>query len=391
MILKERRCECLYRTSLQHLREERKGWNILMAYELLMQPLTVKGTTFPNRIVFPPVQTNYATEDGEATERLIRFHRTIAKNNVGLSIVGATGISASSRLGSHALCLYEDRHIASAQKLFSAIKGAGSVPAVQLNHGGRVMSSVLAGGDVVGPSAIASPAAGVTPRELTREEIEEIIGQFVRAAEGAKNAGATVVEFHGAHSFLLNQFMSPAANHRSDHYGGSTENRARIVRNILERTRERVGKDFVLGLRMSVEEYTDGGLTVEESRKLVKLFVESGLDIIHVSAGGIDTGPQMLQEAAQGNIVRLAGKIKKHVDIPVIAVGGILRLEQAERVLEQNVADMVAIGRALIADQELVSKSIEDKPETVIECTGCLQCFMEGEEPGLTCPENENL
>lgn len=362
-----------------------------MAYKLSMKPLTVKKTTFPNRIVLAPLQTSYASEGGEATERLIRFHETIAKNNVGLSIVGATGISPYSRLSDHSLCLYEDSHAASARTLFDAIRNASSVPAVQLNHGGRVLSKELAGGDVVGPSAIASPATGITPRELSSKEVEEIIGQFVRSAEAARSAGAAMVEFHGAHSYLLNQFMSPAANHRSDEYGGSTENRARIVSEILRRTRARVGDDFVLGLRMSVEEYIDGGLTVEESFKMVKMFIEDGLDIIHVSAGGMDSGPQMLQEAAQGNIVKLAGEVKKDVDIPVIAVGGILRLEQAERALEDGLADMVAVGRALIADPELVTKSLAGRPEDVVECTACLQCFIEGEQAGMTCSVNESL
>ncbi len=362
-----------------------------MAYELLMKPLTIKKTTFPNRVVLPPLQTNYATDDGEATERLIRFHETIARNNVGLSIVGATGISPYSRLGGHSFCLYEDRHISSARKLFDAIRNAGSVPAVQLNHGGRALSKRLAGGDVVGPSAIPSPATGVVPRELSSKEVEEIIGQFVRSAEAAKSAGAAMVEFHGAHSYLLNQFLSPAANQRNDEYGGSTENRAHIVREILRRARERVGNDFVLGLRMSVEEFVDGGLTVEESRTMVKMFIEDGLDIIHVSGGGMDSGPRMLQEAAQGNVVKLAGEVKKDVNIPVIAVGGILRLEQAERALEDGLADMVAIGRALVADPELVTKSLAGKPEDVVECTGCLQCFIEGEQPGITCSVNESL
>jgi len=362
-----------------------------MAYDLLMQPLTIKGTTFPNRVVLPPIQADYATEDGEVTDRLLRFHENIAKNNVGLSIVGATGISPTSKLGKQALCLYEDRHVTSARKLFDAIREAGSAPAIQVNHGGRVLTPELAGGDIVGPSAVPSAMTGLTPRELTLEEVQEIIGQFVHAAEAARSAGAAMVEFHAAHSYLLNQFLSPAANQRSDKYGGDTENRARIVREILEKARARVGDDFVLGLRMSVEEYTDGGLAVEESLEMLEMFIEDGLDIIHVSAGGMDSGPRMVQEAAEGNIVKLAGEIKKHVDIPVIAVGGILRLEQAETALEEGLADMVALGRALVADPELVTKSLEGKPETVDECNGCLQCFMPGEKPGMTCSVNDDL
>jgi len=360
-------------------------------FEQLFQPLKLKSVIFPNRIVFPPVQTNLASGSGEATERLIRFHKRIAENRVGLSIVGATGISPQSRLGTHSLCLFEDRHIAPARRLFREILDAGSIPAVQLNHGGRVLDLELAHGDIVGPSAIPSPATGVVPRELAVGEIEDIIGQFIHSAEAAKTAGAALVEFHAAHSFLLNQFLSPASNKRRDEYGGSTKKRGRIVCNILEGARRRVGKDFVLGLRMSMEEYVEGGLSLQESLELIHLFIESGLDIIHVSGGGIDTGPRMLQEAAQGNLLKLAGKVKEKVAIPVIGVGGILHLRDAEAAIEEGLADMVALGRALIADPALVTKTLEGNVETVTECTGCLLCFMRGEEPGIQCSVNSAI
>jgi 2,4-dienoyl-CoA reductase-like NADH-dependent reductase (Old Yellow Enzyme family) len=252
-----------------------------------------------------------------------------------------------------------------------------------------VLSPKAVGGDVVGPSAIPSPGAEATPRALTTDEVEEIIGQFVHTAEASKSAGAEMVEFHGAHSYLLNQFLSPAANQRTDQYGGSVENRGRIVSEIIERTRSRLGDDFVIGLRMSVDEYVDGGLTVPESLELLQIFIKSGLDIIHVSAGGQDAGPRMIQEAAEGNIVKLAGEIKKGVDIPVIAVGGIIKLEQAEQALEDGMADMVALGRALIADPAIVAKTLAGKADDVDECTGCMQCFMPG--PALSCAVNEDI
>lgn len=187
-----------------------------------------------------------------------------------------------------------------------------------------------------------------------------------------------MVELHGAHSFLLNQFLLPAANKRTDQYGGSVENRARIVRKILTRLRQRVGDDFVLGLRMSVDEFVEGGLVLEESRELIRMFIEDGLDLIHVSGGSPDSGVKMIQEAMSGELIRLAGEIKKEVDIPVIAVGGVLKLEQAEKALEKGQADMVAIGRGLIADPELVTKTLEGRPDEIVECTSCLQCFMPG-------------
>jgi 2,4-dienoyl-CoA reductase-like NADH-dependent reductase (Old Yellow Enzyme family) len=121
------------------------------------------------------------------------------------------------------------------------------------------------------------------------------------------------------------------------------------------------------------------------------MFVDDSLDIIHVSGGGADSGPKMVQAAVKGELIKLAGEIKKGVNIPVIAVGGVLKLEQVENALQEGLADMVAIGRGLIADPELVTKTLEGRPEEIIECTGCMQCFMPGEDPGMTCPENENI
>jgi 2,4-dienoyl-CoA reductase-like NADH-dependent reductase (Old Yellow Enzyme family) len=307
-----------------------------MTYPKLSTPLTIKKTTFKNRVVFPPVQTNYAASDGKTTQRHINFYKNIAGNQVGLTIVGATGISPYSKLGDHAFCLYDEQQVESGKTLFEAIRKGGSIPAVQINHGGRVMNPKLTGDKLIGPSAIPSPATNRIPHELTVEEIEEIIHQFVRTAVNAKRAGASMVELHGAHSFLLNQFLSPAANKRNDQYGGNTENRARMVREILKKIREGVGEAYILGLRMSVVEFVDGGLTLEESCDLIKMFIDDGLDIIHVSAGGIDSGSKMIEAAASGELIRLAGEVKKVVNIPVIAVGGVLNLDQAENALNRG-------------------------------------------------------
>ena len=362
-----------------------------MSFETVKDPITIRGITFPNRIVFPPVQTNYAAANGETTNRLVDFYTKMAGSNVGLTIVGATGISPTSRLGDHALCLYDEKQTTSAERLFSEIRKGGSIPAVQLNHGGRVMQAALAAGKIVGPSAIPSPGTGVVPHALTTAEVEEIIDDFVSAAVNAQKAGALMVEFHGAHSFLLNQFLSPAANQRDDKYGGNTHNRGLIVNDILRRTRAETGEDLILGLRMSVDEYSPDGLALEESCQLINHFIDNGLDIIHVSAGGMDSGGKMIEEAEKGNLINLAAKVKEEVAVPVIAVGGVIQLAQAEAALSGGLADMVAIGRGLIADPELVSKSLEGRSDTVNECTSCMQCFAPSAEPGMTCSVNEDL
>jgi len=362
-----------------------------MSYENLTKPITIKGKTFNNRIVFPPIQTDLAAGDGTATDRFVNFYKKIATNNVGLTIVGATGISPFSRLGGNAFCLYDQSHIARAKDLFKAMGETGSIPAVQLNHGGRTMRLDLAGERLIGPSAIPAPGSKNTPVALTTEEVEEIVGQFVQTAVNAKTAGAAMVELHGAHSFLLNEFLSPAANKRTDKYGGSTEKRALVIREIIQQARERLGEDFIIGLRMSVDEFVEGGLSVEESLEMLNMFVEDGLDIIHVSGGGMDSGAAMIKAAAKGDLIKLAGIVKKQVAIPVIGVGGILKLEQAEAAISNGLVDMVAMGRALIADPELVTKTLDGRADDVAECTGCMQCFAPGPKPGISCPENEDI
>ncbi|MBT3312259.1 MAG: NADH:flavin oxidoreductase [Desulfobacterales bacterium] len=360
-----------------------------MAYERLMEPITVKKTTFPNRIVLAPIQTSFATPGGETTERLIKFHENIAMNSVGLSIVGATDISPKARLGANGLGLYEERQSSSLEELFDRIRKAGSIPAIQLNHGGRVINPEINNGMIFGPSAIASAATGNIPRELSIEEIEELINRFATAAGYAKKAGASMVEFHGTHGLLLNQFMSAYSNHRTDIYGGSTENRARIVRNILRRTREKTGNDFLICLRINADEFLENGLTVNESSEMVKMFIEDGLDIVHVSAGGADTGALTIEEGIKGNLIKLAGEIKKQVNIPVIGVGGIKNLDQAEQAIEEGHVDMVAMCRALIVDPELVTKTLEGRVEDLDECTDCMECI--GGEPGINCQMSPDL
>ena len=142
---------------------------------------------------------------------------------------------------------------------------------------------------------------------------------------------------------------------------------------------------------MSVDEFLEDGLKPDESVEMIQMFIEDGLDIIHVSGGGMDSGGAMIKAAVKGDLVKLAGFVKKRVTIPVIAVGGILTLDQAEKALEGEMADMVALGRALIADPALVTKSLEGRADEVVTCTNCMQCFAPSQEPGITCQVNESI
>ncbi|MBI2877018.1 MAG: NADH:flavin oxidoreductase [Candidatus Tectomicrobia bacterium] len=366
----------------------------MSTFAALMKPLEIKGVRLPNRIVFPPTVTNYADAEGKVTERLIRYYREIARHGVGLTVVGATAIARAGNLFPLCSRIDGDEYLEGLSRLFSAIREAGSVPAVQLAHAGRQTSQKMTGEQPVAPSPIPCPVWKDLPRELSAPEIEKVEDDFAEGTRKAKLAGAAMVELHGAHGYLINQFLSPNSNHRTDHYGGSLENRARFARNILHKTRARVGSDYPIICRISAEEFMEGGLTLSETREIAALLVENGVDIISVSAGVAASRPLRDQYMKQGRFWELAGEIKQAIPrTPVIAVGKILDLATAEKVMESQGVELIAICRALIADPEMVTKSLEGKADEIIRCIECGNCTASLVKDDLTmqCSVNAGL
>jgi 2,4-dienoyl-CoA reductase-like NADH-dependent reductase (Old Yellow Enzyme family) len=230
---------------------------------------------------------------------------------------------------------------------------------------------------------------------LTAEEIRSLESAFVQATERALRAGAEFIEYHAAHGYLINQFLSPFSNHRTDEYGGSLENRARFALNIIRAARDRVGKAPVLGFRLSAVEFIDGGLTLEESKKVCQWMVANGADFIDVSAGisAVDWTIRS-QEIKKGTYLDLAAAIKKTVAVPVICVGAISSLERAEEILAKDTADLVAMGRAFITDPDLIQKTLQNKEDSIVECIDCRNCFqtiMNDDGNGMECVQNPDL
>ncbi|MDP6561228.1 MAG: NADH:flavin oxidoreductase, partial [Candidatus Binatia bacterium] len=276
----------------------------------------------------------------------------------------------------------------------SVIQEAGSVPAVQLAHAGRQTSQRMTGEQPVAPSAIPCPVWKDEPHELAIKEIEEIEDAFAEGVKRSKAAGAAMVELHGAHGYLIHQFFSPLSNRREDGYGGSLENRVRFALNILHKCRAQVGSDFPLICRISAEEFMEGGLTLQESQEIAILLAENGVDIISVSAGVAASRPQRDKFMKEGRFWELAGAIKKALpQTPVIAVGKIIDLATAEQVMEEQGVELIAICRALIADPELVAKSIEGQSEEIVRCIECGECTnsLVKDEMGMVCSVNPNL
>jgi len=347
-----------------------------LQFTKLFEPTQIGKMRLKNRIVMPPMGTNYTTNRGYVTQRFIDYHEARAKGGVGLIILEITAPCSEGKLISHQVTIADDSYIPELRQLTEVIHKYGARVAPQLHHGGRQINEDVSGHQPVGPSPIPGPS-GETPRELTVDEIAEIVQQFGAGARRAKEAGFDGVEVHGAHQYLISSFLSSATNMRKDRYGGTLENKARFLIEILQSIRKEVGPDYPVWVRLNVQEYgMVNGITIEESKRLVPLIIEAGAQAISVSAYGIGSyvmrGPS---PDLPGSFVPLAEEIKKVSSVPVI-VAGRLDAEIAEQVLEEGKADLVAIGRRLIADPEWPNKVAEGRLDEINPCIGCLECLQ---------------
>lgn len=349
----------------------------------LWQPFKINQMELKNRIVFPPMVTQYAEERGFVSERTKNHYEARAKGGAGLIIVEATYVHPRGQAFAKQLSISADEYIPGLSELVEAIHHNGAKAAIQLHHGGRMAKSWLMGMPPVAPSPVAAPG-GEVPKELTIEEIKEIITYFADAAARARKAGFDGVEIHGAHGYLLHQFLSRATNKRQDSYGGTIANRSRLLLEVIGAVRGAVGKDYPVWCRMTTKEYgIEEGTTLEEARETAKLAQEAGIDAIHVSASG-PTAPNILPSPAfvPGVLVHLAEGIKKVVRVPVIAVGKITP-ELGERLIKEVKVDLVAMGRQLLADPELPNKVAVGKLEDINPCTDCFGCRSDLLHPGV--------
>jgi NADPH2 dehydrogenase len=316
----------------------------------LLDPLKVKGLTFKNRIVMPPMQTGRATVKGAVTDRLIGFYvrRSAA---LGLLIVEHCYVSAGGRLSLKQLGIYDDELIRGLQKLAGSVHAVGTPVVVQISHAGGVANRNVIGTEPAGPSA-----TGKT-RELTRSEIEGLVEEFAVAAERAIKAGFDGVELHGAHGFLLNQFFSPLLNKRGDEYGGSLENRMRFPLMVVERVRESVGGRLLL-YRLGADDLAPNGTRVEDSAAFAVKLEQCGVDVVDVSGGMCGGEPKQLRRV-KGYFVPQAYEVKKAVRVPVIGVGRITEAEYADRLVREGKVDLVAVGRTLWRDPKWAEKAVE--------------------------------
>lgn len=359
----------------------------------LFEPGRIGSLELKNRLVMPPMATNYASKDGEITQRQIDYYTERAKGGVGLIIVEISCVDSPVGRGAiRQIGIDNDRFIPGLRRLAKAIKRHGARAAIQLHHAGRQTTSQITGHQPVAPSPIPT-SEGEQPRPLTIKSIETLIERFVEAAERAKKAGFDGVEIHGAHGYLISQFLSPLSNHRQDAYGGSVEKRARFLLDVIKSARSKVGKDYPLWCRLSAMEIgADGGITPEETQIVAKLAEKAGVDAIHVSAHQV--GPARRPPMAQPPcyFVPYAQAIKEVVSVPVIAVSRIPP-ELAEDVIRDGKADFVSMGRELLVDPYLPQKARHGKIEDIRPCIYCLTCLdsINSSREGVHCVVNPTL
>ncbi len=341
-------------------------------FEHLFSPIMINTLEVKNRIFMPPMCTAYATRRGEVTDRLIAYYVERAKGGVGLINVEFTFVSPAGKVFEHMTGIYDDEMIPGYKKLVDAVHEAGAKMAIQISHAGRRTHSTVTGELPVAPSPIPR-LNGEIPRELTIDEIQDLIEDFVNAAGRAKKVGFDAVMIHMAHGYLINEFLSPLSNKRLDRYGRDLEGRSRFAIEVLLKIREKVGKDFPITCRFCADEYMQGGFDLNQSKYVAKKLEENGIDAIDVSAGTHETDYIMSAPSNMppGFLTHLSQGIKEMVQVPVGIVGRINDPVLAEKILAEGKADFISMGRALIADPELPIKAFEGRLEEIRPCTAC--------------------
>lgn len=350
--------------------------------EKTFSPLKIGKCEIPNRLVVSPMVANMNPEQdgvrGLASEQYIRYHEEKAKGGWGLIITEDYLVNPNAGGYPHIAALYEEAQIASHKKLTDTIHQYDSKIFCQIYHAGRQANHFVNGGvQPVSPSPIACAWNKEIPHQLTEEEIEQIVRDFGITAANVVKAGFDGLEIHAAHGYLIHQFLSPNSNKRIDDYGGSYENRTRFLREVMEEVRRSVGPDFPMQVRLSAQEFCEGGRTMFESRQIIRDIEKWGADALHLSSSMYGTRssvgivPSFFQN--HGWIVQFAEEAKTLVKIPVITVGRISDPLMVEDILTSGKADAVAMGRASLCDPHWPEKAKKGDFNDIRTCIGCLQ------------------
>jgi 2,4-dienoyl-CoA reductase-like NADH-dependent reductase (Old Yellow Enzyme family) len=365
-----------------------------MSVPQLFEKTSIKSLELENRSVRSATWSGVGDRKGNVTDRAVDFYSNLAAGGMGLIITGfqyvmPNGIAMLYQLGN-----YTDDQLEGLTRLAEAIHSHGGKVMAQLTHTGAKAKPELfwEPGDVWGASAITDPLSGNTPKPMAKQEIIQVVEAYAAAAARCQRAGFDGVQLHGAHGYGINQFLSGASNQRSDAYGGDIGKRYRFLAEVMEAVRGAVGEDYPVFIKLSGHDYVEGGLTTEESLHVARRLVDDGIDCIEVSAGSRASANGMIpsrknihKEEDEAYLAQLAARFKDALKVPIITVGGIRSPSVISRVLDDGLADYVALCRPFIREPHLINrwKSGDLERAKCISCSGCFDTGLEGR--GVTC------
>ncbi|EFK06098.1 putative NADH oxidase [delta proteobacterium NaphS2] len=344
----------------------------------LFSTFAIKDCELKNRIVMPGLASFLIENDGSIPKEAIEHYRRRAAGGPAMVIMEACAVAPEGIVSPHQARIYDDRFIEGLSKIAHSMKAEGAIPAVQLHHGGRQTSAKVIGGLPVAPSPLPCPSIRGEVRSLSVDEIQELVKKFGDAADRALEAGFELIEIHGAHGYLINQFLSRFSNIRQDAYGGDIQGRTRFAREIVREVRKRVGDAYPISFKISAMEFVKDGLNVEESITILKILVKEGVDVIQVSAGN-DATPEWISQPTfmeKACLTEFAYAIKKEMNVPIMSVGRINDPQLAEEIIKTGKADLVCMGRGLLADPAMPNKAREGRLDDIRTCIACNTCMQ---------------
>jgi 2,4-dienoyl-CoA reductase-like NADH-dependent reductase (Old Yellow Enzyme family)/thioredoxin reductase len=354
-----------------------------MEFKKMFEPGQIGSMRLKNRIVCPSMVRNWATEDGFVTERLVNGYATVAAGGVGMIILGASYVDPIGKGFVNQLGIYDDKCIAGLKTLADAVHRYGVKVGAQIFHAGRQTIPKFCGGQPVAPSP---KPCGVmrfmdpeySPRALSTDEVGELADAFAEAVFRNKEAGLDFAELHGAHGYMINQFLSPYTNQRTDEYGGDFAGRMRFLMEIIDKSRSKVTESYPLIIRLNGSDFVEGGMDIDYTLKVVKELDRAGIDGFHITGEIYESFPQgrMISPMSiqPAPLVGFAAAVKQVTSKPVVTVAKIYRPHLMEDVLSKNQADFIAVGRSLLADPEFPNKVKDGRLDDINYCTTCQGC-----------------
>ncbi len=359
-------------------------------YPLLFSPLKIGNISIPNRIFFPPWGLNWANKDGSVSDKLHNFYVSLAENGCGIIYTGAAAVSPDSIRIEQGMHIYDKQHLESNRKLCKEIETRDAIPAIQLMNYGRQSVTTFTGKPILAPSDIpCSVCSGRDPnyriKEMNLEDIQRVINDFVNGAILAAEAGYKIIQLNAAHGYLLCSFLSPYTNKRIDNYGGSFENRCRILIEIIKAIRKKIGNSIVIDVRLSVAECINGGIIPDDYAIIAPLIEKAGADLMNASLSNLESVFAIFSKKLEpeASYAYLAEILKRYSSLPVGYAAFISSLKKGEELIKEGKIDLAGYGRMQFADQGFVKKTVTDGK--INSCIWCAKCLKNLFNPALQC------